>query len=145
MMSAERRPMKPQRLTLAVLILTGINLVILVIALVFVLRPAVTPDVADVLRGRALEIVDSQGKVRAQILIQPASEQNGQQYAETVLFRLINPDGLPRAQDRFVERQFRASSGARCGTTSRVGVECSCSLRRQAVRSGSWGLTGPSR
>ncbi len=87
--------MKPQRLTLAVLILTGINLVILVIALVFVLRPAVTPDVADVLRGRALEIVDSQGKVRAQILIQPASEQNGQQYAETVLFRLINPDGLP--------------------------------------------------
>lgn len=87
--------MRPQRLTLAALVFTGINLVILVIALVLVLRPAVTPDVADVLRGRALEIVDSQGKVRAQILIQPAVEQNGQQYAETVLFRLINPDGGP--------------------------------------------------
>jgi hypothetical protein len=52
--------MKPQRLTLAAAVLTGINVVILVIALVFVLRPAVTPEVADVLRGRALEIVDSQ-------------------------------------------------------------------------------------
>ena len=40
----------------------GDHLVILAIALVFVLRPAVAPDVADVLRGRALEIVDSRGR-----------------------------------------------------------------------------------
>jgi hypothetical protein len=84
-----------QRPTFVALVLTVINLAILVVALVLVLRPAVTPEVADVLRARSLEIVDSQGKVRAQLLIQPASVQGGQQYAETVLFRLINPDGLP--------------------------------------------------
>jgi hypothetical protein len=62
---------------------------------VLVVGPATTPEVADVLRGRSLEILDNQGKVRAQLLIQPATVQDGQQYAETVLFRLINPDGLP--------------------------------------------------
>lgn len=53
-------------------------------------------DVAPVLRGRALEIVDAQGKVRAQIIVTPAGTlSNGGTYAETVLFRLINPNGLP--------------------------------------------------
>jgi len=84
--------MRVQRLALA---LTGLNLVILVLALVLVVRPEVTPDTASVMRGRALEIVDSEGKVRAQIVIEPASTQAGQAYPETVLFRLINPDGRP--------------------------------------------------
>lgn len=84
--------MRIQRLAIVV---TGINLVILVLALVLVIRPEVTPDIAPVLRGHALEIVDSQGRVRAQILVESPSTQDGKTYPETVLLRLINPDGGP--------------------------------------------------
>jgi hypothetical protein len=57
-----------------------------------------------VLRGSGLEIVDDQGKVRASIQIQPAGParktdgsvvNDGKIYPETVLFRLIRPDGRP--------------------------------------------------
>jgi hypothetical protein len=60
---------------------------------------------APMLRGRGLEIVDAQGKVRASIQIVPAgparrpdgslSEAKGKIYPETVLLRLIRPDGRP--------------------------------------------------
>jgi hypothetical protein len=50
------------------------------------------------LRGRGLEIVDQQGRVRASISILPAGKSSsGDDYAETVLLRLItglrNEDG----------------------------------------------------
>jgi hypothetical protein len=48
-----------------------------------------------VLRGRALEIVDDQGRVRANILIHGPETVNGVTYPETVLFRLIDPNGGP--------------------------------------------------
>lgn len=59
--------MKPHRLTLA---LTGANLAILVVTL---LRgvPATASEVAPVLRGRGLEIVDQHNKLRAQIVLEP--------------------------------------------------------------------------
>ena len=48
------------------------------------------------LRGRSLEIVDAQGNVRAQIIVAPASTMpDGTSYPETVLLRLINPNGRP--------------------------------------------------
>lgn len=48
------------------------------------------------LRGRGLEIVDEQGKLRAQIILQPASTtKDGQKYPETVLLWLIDPNGRP--------------------------------------------------
>jgi hypothetical protein len=59
---------------------------------------------ATVLRGSGLEIVDAQGKVRASIQIQPEGParmadgsiaKDGKIYPETVLFRLIRPDGRP--------------------------------------------------
>jgi hypothetical protein len=59
---------------------------------------------ATILRGRGLEIVDGQGRVRASIQIQlegPAHmadgsvAKDGKIYPETVLFRLIRPDGRP--------------------------------------------------
>jgi hypothetical protein len=86
---------KPSRTVLIALGITAVNLVILIVALVLVVRPAAAPEVADVLRGRSLEIIDTEGRVRAQLLIQPATVEDGQRYSETVLFRLINPDGLP--------------------------------------------------
>jgi len=61
------------------------------------LRPAsATQEVVPVLRGRALQIVDDQGKVRASISVMPASPQkDGSVYPETVLLRLITEKGRP--------------------------------------------------
>ena len=93
--------MKTQRLAIG---LTVINLVLLMF-LMAQIRRAGAEGVAPVLRGRALEIVDDRGKVRASITVFPAgparradgslSEANGKIYPETVLLRLINSKGMP--------------------------------------------------
>jgi len=53
----------------------------------------------QMLRGRGLEIVDEQGKLRASIKIQPADPSvrmpNGKTLADTVILRLITPEGRP--------------------------------------------------
>ena len=59
----------------------------------------------EVVRGRALEIVDAQGKVRASISVIPEgparkadgslTEFGGRIFPEAVVFRLIRPDGRP--------------------------------------------------
>jgi hypothetical protein len=57
---------------------------------------AATADVPGVLRGRALEIVDDRGKVRASIAVIPEDPKvkwNGKPYPEVVLLRLMSPDG----------------------------------------------------
>jgi hypothetical protein len=78
------------------IVVTFLNLGILIFT-VFQLRPAVAVSgVAPVLRAHALEIVDKAGKVRASIQIFPASTQeNGKEYPETVLLRLITERGRP--------------------------------------------------
>jgi hypothetical protein len=67
--------------------------------LLFLLTHAGKPAAADVgpavLRGRGLEIVDDQGRVRASIKLHPAGTANGQAYPETVILRLIDPKGRP--------------------------------------------------
>jgi hypothetical protein len=66
--------------------------------LLFLLAQTRLPDAhgADsVLRGRALEIVDDQGRVRASLKVQPGGTANGQPYPETVILRLIDPNGRP--------------------------------------------------
>src|ERR1700674_2208480 len=93
--------MKMQRLLMA---LTLVNLGILMFLLTQI-RPVAANSAAPVLRGRALEIVDDHGKVRAAIQVLPAgparradgslSEANGKTYPETVLLRLIDPSGRP--------------------------------------------------
>jgi len=62
--------MRIQRLAV---VLTVINFVLLMFILVLLIRPAVSLDVAPVLRAHELEIVDDQGNGRAQIIIAPAS------------------------------------------------------------------------
>jgi hypothetical protein len=48
------------------------------------------------LRGRGLQIVDDQGRVRASIAIHPATRRpDGSTYPETVLFRMITSAGRP--------------------------------------------------
>jgi hypothetical protein len=54
------------------------------------------PGDDGILRGKGLQIVDDGGKVRASISIFPAEKlKDGSTYPETVLFRLITPDGRP--------------------------------------------------
>ncbi len=87
--------MKIQRLLIA---LTVVNLVLLMFLLAQ-FRPATAQGVAPLLRGRALEIVDDQGRVRASIKVQPADPTvtmpNGKTYPDTVILRLIDPKGRP--------------------------------------------------
>jgi hypothetical protein len=62
---------------------------------------ASTTDVPAVLRGRALEIVDARGKVRASIAVLPEDPKaiwNGKPYPETVLLRLMSPEGRPNVK-----------------------------------------------
>ena len=83
--------MKTQRFAV---VLTVINLLTLLFALPRVGQA--TAQVAPVLRGRSLEIVDARGKVRAQLAVLPASTMpDGKKYPETVLLRLIDPNGRP--------------------------------------------------
>jgi hypothetical protein len=81
-----------QRLLIA---LTLANSTVLIVTLAQG-RPAEAQDIPAVLRGRSLEIVDDQGRVRASLQVLPASQQaDGQRSAETVLLRLITEKGRP--------------------------------------------------
>jgi hypothetical protein len=84
------------------IVLTGVNLGLLSYQLIEP-RPglAATPDVPAVIRGRALEIVDDRGKVRASITVIPEDPKviwNGKPYPETTLLRLMSPDGRPNVK-----------------------------------------------
>jgi hypothetical protein len=91
--------MKAERL---LTILTAVNLGLLGYQLV---QPrsvgAATADVPAVLRGRALEIVDAQGKIRASLTVIPEDPKvmwKGKPYPETVLLRLISAEGRPNVK-----------------------------------------------
>jgi hypothetical protein len=90
--------MKIHRLTI---LLTAINAGLLVLAIAHT-HSAVGQDVAPVIRGRALEIVDSQGRVRASIKVQPADSSitmpSGRTAPETVMLRLIDANGRPEVK-----------------------------------------------
>jgi hypothetical protein len=87
----------PLRLQPVLIALTLLNLGILGVAIAreqAVAAPALTSD--GILRGRGLQIVDDQGKVRASITINPAVKQpDGSTYLETVLLRMITSEGRP--------------------------------------------------
>src|SRR5207253_9351797 len=83
--------MKTQRVAIA---LTMLNLVILMFVLLRA-NSAPSAEVAPVLRGRALEIVDDHGRVRAMIKVFPDNPtvkmpDGTMGYPETVLLRLID-------------------------------------------------------
>jgi len=83
--------MKTQRLAIA---LTVINMVLLTFLLAQSYR-AQAEDVAPLLRGRALQIVDDQNRTRAEILVHGPETVNGKTYPETVLFRMADPKSGP--------------------------------------------------
>ena len=79
--------MKTYRVPLA---LTIVNLGLLIVLLAQ-FQPVAAQDVAPVLRGRALELVDDQGRVRASIT--RYADDGG--YPEVVVFRLHDRNGKP--------------------------------------------------
>jgi hypothetical protein len=83
--------MKTQRLAIG---LTVINLGLLIFNLAQI-RHAEAQDLAPVLRGRGLEIVDAQGRTRAEILVHGPETVNGKTYPETVLFRMATAQRAP--------------------------------------------------
>ena len=97
--------MKSQRLLIA---LTVLNLGLLVFLLAQVevrflgfrfLGSAEVHGAGSVLRGRALEITDDEGRTRASIKLHAASVlPDGTTYPETVLLRLINSQGTPNVK-----------------------------------------------
>ena len=98
--------MKSQRLLIA---LTVLNLGLLVFLLAqvevrflglhFLPRSAEVNSAGSVLRARALEITDEEGRTRASIGIYPASVlPDGTTYPEAVLLRLVNSRGRPNVK-----------------------------------------------
>ena len=98
--------MNTQRLAV---VLTVLNLVLLVFLLTQVrlyvgpqgMRLWTNSD-GSVLRGRALELIDEQGRTRASISVYPANQATS--YPETVLFRLVDGNGRPSVKLSTSER-----------------------------------------
>lgn len=102
------------------IVLTLVNLGILAVLTFSQIRTAQASGSAPVLRGSGLEIVDAQGKVRASIQVAPAGprrfadgsvEKNGKIFSETVLLRLIRPDGRPSVKIETSEKGSGLSLG----------------------------------
>jgi hypothetical protein len=111
--------MKTQRLGIG---LTVLNLVILVFVLLRA-KSALTQEVAPVLRGHGLEIVDDQGRVRAMIKVFPASPtakmpDGTTGYPETVLLRLIDSKGAPNVKIAATEDGSAVSLGGESNPTN---------------------------
>ena len=94
--------LKSQR---ALMTLTLVNVGMLIFLLVHQPGRVEASDTQPVLRGRALEIVDEHGNVRASIQVIPEgparradgslTEHGGKIFPEAVVLRLIRPDGRP--------------------------------------------------
>jgi hypothetical protein len=110
--------MKTQTIAVSV---TVLNLLILLSSLVR--ANAVPPaEVAPVLRGRALEIVDDQGHVRAMIKVFPEDKNVKMPdgtvgYPETVLLRLISSKGAPNVKIAATEDGSGVSLGGESNPT----------------------------
>jgi hypothetical protein len=91
--------MRVQRL---LIILTIVNIALFMFSLTRT-SAAGSQSIASVLRGRALEIADDHGRVRASITVFPADPSvkmpdGTTGYPETVLLRLINSNGGPNVK-----------------------------------------------
>jgi hypothetical protein len=103
------------------IVLTVVNIALLMFSLA---RPGAAEGqgVTPVLRGRALEIVDSRGRVRASITVFPADPtvkmpDGTVGYPETVLLRLINSNGGPNVKIAATERGSALALGGESNPT----------------------------
>lgn len=85
--------MKNNRLLLAV---TAANLLLLVALLIQGSESVHAQSATTLVRTQALELVDEQGRIRASLSVRPAgTSEEGVDYPETVLLRLITERGRP--------------------------------------------------
>ncbi len=114
--------MKMQRFAIA---LTLVNLVLLTF-LVAQNRSAEAQNAAPMLRGRGLEIVDGQNRVRASITVEPPVTMDSRTYPETVLLRLTDPKSGP------VVKIIATEEGSSIGLSDDVdgGVQVSSTKRK---------------
>src|SRR3954466_10023542 len=110
--------MKTQRFLIG---LTVLNILVLM-SNMFRANSATNPEIAPVLRGRALEIVDDQGRVRAMIKIFPPDPKvtmpdGSTGYPETVLLRLIDSKGAPNVKIAATEDGSAVSLGGESNPT----------------------------
>jgi hypothetical protein len=97
--------------------LTVINIGVLLLGMVQHATPAPAQEPVAVLRARALQIVDQQGRVRASLSVLPASTTaDGTAYPETVLLRLITEQGRPSAKLSASEQASGLSVAGPSGT-----------------------------
>jgi hypothetical protein len=89
--------MRTQRYLFAVSLL---NLLLLSFLLLSRTGAALASSGSDVLRGRALEIIDDHGRVRASIKLHEAGtfKPTGKKIPETVMLRLIDSEGRPEVK-----------------------------------------------
>lgn len=109
--------MKEHRIMIA---LTLANLCIMIFMLFQQSTVVAASSPTEVLRARGLEIVDHQGKVRASIQILPEGParaadgrvvKDSKVYPETVILRLIRPDGRPSVKIATSEQGSGVSLG----------------------------------
>jgi hypothetical protein len=110
--------MRTQRVAIG---LTVLNLFILMLTL-FRANSAAIPEVAPVLRCRALEIMDEHGRVRGMIRVFPADPKvkmldGTRGYPETVLLRLIDSKGAPNVKIAATEDGSALSLGGESNPT----------------------------
>ena len=126
--------MRTQRYLFALSIL---NLLLLAFLLLSRTGPAMASSRSDVLRGRALEIIDDHGRVRASIKLHEAGtfKPTGKKIPETVMLRLIDSEGRP---------EVKIGASVEGGGLSLVGRSDSTQLLLLADRSSSVRLKDPS-
>jgi len=126
--------MRTQRYLFA---LSFLNLLLLSFLLLSRTRPALASSGSDVLRGRALEIIDDHGRVRASIKLHEAGtfKPTGQKIPETVMLRLIDSEGRP---------EVKIGASVEGGAFSLVGRSDSTQLLLLADSSSSVRLKDPS-
>ena len=83
-------------------------------------------NIVPMLRGRGLEIVDGQGRVRASITVEPPVTIDSRTYPETVLLRLSDPKSGP------VVKIIATEEGSSIGLSDDVdgGIEVSSTKRK---------------
>jgi hypothetical protein len=124
----------------AVIALTVANAAMLVFSFAQPLRTA-AQDVAPVLRGRALEIVDDHGRVRAEIKVLPAQPalkmpDGTTGYPETVQLRLINSQNGPHVKLTTTEDGSGLVLGGQTGTAGYTQLRSRCRSFYQDRRQG---------
>lgn len=103
--------------------LTVVNIGVLLLSVALQALPAFAREPTAVLRTRALEIVDDQGRVRASLNVLPASTSNsGVAQPETVLLRLITEQGRPSVKMSASEETSALSVAGPTGTKNAYAI-----------------------